>query len=183
MTLSATSTFTVSDQATTDLTAAVTILPAAGAGPGGKGRLIHPTLGTFDYYSPPDETENLDRAGAVMRAMWARSQTLGGQIDVLWPGYLRDVRVIERWKNGDVGSPLAHLRTLAAMAATPPDPAGGLAGAVVWAPTYAIATRYAVVLAAVRVGGSEYRIDWRLEGLGYTPSPVELEMRILGLAP
>lgn len=187
MSLSASTTFDVADAGTvTELDATVIVQPAAGApGPGAVGiggRITHPTLGVLDYYSAPDETVNLDRAGVVVRSVWERTQTLGGQVDALWPSFLRDARVIERWKNADVGCPISHLRLLAAMAANPPDPADGLAGAVIWEPTYATATRYAVIIADVRAGGSEYTIDWFLESKGYAPSPVELELRILGLA-
>ncbi len=183
MTLSASATFDVADQAPTDLDATVIVQPAAGVGTGGRGRLVHPTLGAFDYYDAPDETVNLDRGGVIVRPLWERSRTLSGQVDALWSGFLRDARVIERWRNGDVGSPIAHLRMLQAIVANPPDPAAGVAGAVVWEPSYATGTRYAVIVADVRAGGDEYQIDWRLEGYGFAPQPVELELRVLGLAP
>ncbi len=179
MTISATATFNVADQSA--LVASVTLIvqPPVGVGTGGRGRLIHPTLGTYDYVNTPDETVNID-GDVCFAALWARSQTLGGQVDTLWSSFLRDGRVIERWIQGDVGAPLAHLRMLWQMYANPPAPGGT---PVIWEPNYATANRYEVIIARVSAGGEEYKLDRRLASKGYAPQPVEVELRVLGYAP
>lgn len=177
MSLTASSTFNVADSATVSAEAQTIIQPPVGYGTGGRGRLVHPTLGTYDYANTPDETVNVD-GDVCFSPLWAHAMTLGGGQDTLWPGNLRDARVIERWHQGDVGAPIAHLRTLWAFLTNPPDPASG--AFVQWFPNYANARGYKVVLAEVRAGGEGYRIDRRLLSYGYAPAPVELELRIVG---
>lgn len=177
MSLSASSTFDVLDASTESAEVTVIVQPAAGYGTGGRGRLVHPTLGTLDYVVSPDEVVDFDGA-PLYRPQWARGQTLGGQVDTLWPGFLRDAVVIERWRNGEVGCPIAHLRALWAFFAAPPDPAAGQV--VLWHPNYASAAAYKVALANLRAGGERITIDRRLAGYGFAPQPVELELRILG---
>lgn len=182
MALSASTTFDVQAAATVSAEAAVTVLPAVGYGTGGKGRIVHPSLGILDYYAQPDETDGLD-GDVIVKPLWSRQRTIGGQIDTLWNGFIRDAVVVERWINGDVGSPLNHARALYQMFMNPPSPDDGMDGAVLWAPSYATARTYRVVLADLRIGGEGYSIDWILTKSGpYTPSPVELELRILGYA-
>lgn len=186
MSLTASSTFAVADAAIESGSAAVVILPAAAAynpatppAERPRGRLTHPTLGVYDYAVPPTEVVNLD--GAVLVSPdWAHTKTLGGGVDALWSGHLRDPRVIERWSNGDTGGPIAHFRALYAFFANPPDPATGTP--VVWAPSYATTLRYNVALVGLRVGGEEMRIDLRLARNGYVPPPLELELRVIGIA-
>lgn len=177
MSLTASTTFDVADQAPVSAEAAVVIQPAVGVGTGGRGRLVHPTLGTYDYANTPDETVGLD-GDVLYGPTWAHTATLGGAVDAWWPGFKRDARVVERWKQGQVGAPIEHLRMLWAMFAAPPaDP---IANPVIWTPNYANARSYRVALVDVRAGGERITLDRRLLSWGYAPQPVELELRILG---
>lgn len=192
MTISASTTLTVTDQTATTATGSAVVLAAAAplGSPGGPGsplpsgsgvypggRLVHPTLGTYDYAATPTETVNV-LGGVIVPPVWAHAMTLGGGVDTLWPGFQRDARVVERWMHGETGGPLAHLVALLAMWQNPPDLSVG--SYVVWSPTYATAASYHVAIVSVRSGGQEITIDQRLRRYGYAPSPVELEMRILG---
>lgn len=176
MTISASSTFNVLDASIESAQVSVVIQPAVGVGTGGRGQLVHPTLGTYAYAVAPDEVVDFDGA-PLYSPQWAREQTFGGQVDTLWTGFLRDAVVIERWKNGEVGAPIALLRALWTFFANPPDPTTNQF--VVWSPNYGTAVSYKVALAAVRAGGERITIDRRLASYGYAPQPVELELRII----
>ena len=179
MSLSSNATFTVADQAAaTDIIHAV-VQPPLGYGTGGKGRLTHPTLGVYDYVHPPTHTVNID-GDVCFPPEWAHSKTLGGGVDVLWPGYVRDVIVTERWAEGEVGSVIEHLRMLWYFLSNPPDPS--LNSFVVWTPNYATDRTYNVALISVVAGDAEYTLDRRLASWGYAPQPVELKMRVLDYA-
>jgi hypothetical protein len=180
MTLTATATFDIEENVAASTTTTLIIQPAAAYGGSGNGRLEHPTLGTYDYAYSPDEVVDLD-VGPLYRPTWARATTLSGSADTLWQGTLADAVVIERWRHGEgsVGAPITFVRQLWQFYANPPDPADT---PVIWTPTYMSDTRYRVVLSSLRVGGERYTLDRRLLSYGYTPSPVELELRILGLA-
>ena len=183
MAITSTTTLTVADQTPTTGAAQVVILPPSSTPGFGTGRLVHPTLGTLDYPVPPEETEDVD-GGPVYRPVWSRARTLGGTADALWSGYLRDAEVLERWQNGDVGMPLPFFRMLWLMFTNPPDPAAG--SFVLWSPTYAgTALSWKVAISSLSAGGDRYGMDWLLakKGVGgFVPGPVELEMRVLGLA-
>lgn len=179
MTITASTTFDVTDQTPTTVSASTVVQAAVGYGTGGRGRLVHPTLGAYDYVNAPDDVENCD-GDVLIAPMWSHAMTLGGAVDALWPGYLRDAKIIERWRNGDVGCPIEHLRQLWQLFANPPDPVSGTP--VVWSPNYINALSYKVALVDVRSGGQGYRLDLRLARYGYAPQPVELEMRVLGYA-
>jgi hypothetical protein len=179
MTLSASATFTVADQTPVTVAADAVVQPPVGFGTGGRGRLVHPTLGAYDYAVTPDEVENCD-GDVLIAPVWSHAMTLGGAVDALWPGYLRDALIVERWRNGDVGCPIDHLRQIWQLFANPPDPVTGTP--VVWTPNYINANSYNVAIVSVRSGGSAYRLDLRLARWGYAPQPVELSLRILGYA-
>jgi hypothetical protein len=177
MTISAAAIFDVADQSPVSAEVTAIIQPPVGAGTGGRGRLVHPTLGAYDYSHTPDETVDLD--GDVLFApAWAHAATLGGGVDAVWSGHIRDALVVERWAQGDVGCPIAHLRMLLAMRAelAPVD------APVLWAPNYATARTYKVAIVDVRAGGERVTLNRRLLSYGYAPQPVELELRILGRA-
>ncbi len=178
MSLTATATFTVADQASVSESITTIVQPPVGVGTGGRGRLVHPVLGTYDYVNSPDETVNID-GDVCIAALWSRAQSIGGQVDTLWPSYLRDGNVIERWIQTDVGAPIAHLRMLWQLFTNPPA-AGGTQ--VIWAPNYATNRTYYVILAGVTAGGEEYKLNRYLAKKGYAPNPVELRMRIIGYA-
>lgn len=177
-TLTASTTAIVADQAAVTASASTVVQPPVGATATGRGRLVHPTLGVYDYANTPDETVNID-GDLWFPPIWAHSTTLGGGVDVLWPGFARDVVVVERWKQGDVGCPIEHLRALWALYANPPNPQAG--SFVVWSPNYASAKSWRVALVKLSAGGDEgITLDRRLLKSGYAPGPVELHLRIIG---
>lgn len=178
MSLIASSIYNVADASITSVSVTQIVQPPVGVGTGGRGRLVHPTLGVYDYANTPTETVNVD-GDVCFGPIWSHEQTIGGGVDTQWPGYMRDVVVVERWAQGDVGSLLSHLRQLWAFFANPPA-----SGAyVLWSPNYANANTYRVAIVAVTAGGEEYKIDrWLADKRGYTPSPVEIKMRVLGYA-
>lgn len=167
----------VADETPESVATTVIIQPPSSDPTTARGRLVHPDLGTYDYYSAPDETVNVD-GGPLYRPIWSRAQTLGGSADALWSGFLADARVVERWANGEVGAPIAHLRMLWQFFTNPPTPDEF----IIWTPTYADTSQgYKVAIVDVRAGGGEYTIDRRLLAYGYAPQPVEIEMRVIGL--
>ena len=180
MTLTSSSTFNVQDSALESAEVAGTVQAPVGFGTGGKGRLVHPTLGTYDYPIAPTDTVNVD-GDVCFPPSWVTAPTLAGGAVTLWEGNMRDAQVIERWAEGDVGCSVAHLRALWALFANPPDPEDLVEADrfVVWTPSYANANSYKVALVAVRSGGEEYKLDRRLAEYGYAPQPVELVLRVI----
>lgn len=170
-TLTSTATFTIADAATVVEEAQAIILPVASTGEG-RGRLIHPTLGTYDYVHAPDEWTNLD-GDVIISPIWANSKTLSGSSNTLWAGDIRDTIVEERW-TGQLSSSVAHLRALLAMWQNPPDPA---ADYVEWWPSYANALGYKVVLIALEVGGQAITLSY-ISRQGWVAAPITLRMRI-----
>lgn len=171
--------FTVADQTPLSGAASGIVLPSAGYMAGGRGQLIHPSVGTYDYAVAPDEVENVD-GDVFYPPVFAHTQTIGGAVDTMWPGYVRDALVTERWKNGDVGCPIAQLQALWQMIQNHPDISTG--AYVTWNPNYINGRSYQVALVGLRAGGSNLMIDMRLARFGYAPQPVELDLRILGYA-
>ncbi len=177
MSLTSSASFAVADSSIVSATATVTVQPAVGHGTGGRGRLTHPSISVYDYWNTPDEVVNLD-GDIIYLPDWLHTKTLAGGADTLWTGQRRDVRVIERWLQGDVGSLLEHLQQLYLFAANPPNPE--TPSYVTWSPNYATASQYYVAIVGVRAGGSAYTLNTRLKASGYAPQPVELELQILG---
>lgn len=175
MTLTANGTFNVADQTPLSASASVVVQPPVTVGTGHGGRLVHPTLGTYDYSTSPDELVNID-GGPLYGPIWSHSATLGGGVDTVWEGSLRDTRVLERWGTiGDVGGPIALARMLWQFYANPPTPPSY----VIWAPTYATASTWNVAIVGVRVGAESYTLNQVLLARGYVPAPIELEMRVI----
>lgn len=179
MAITVSGTFSVADQAPTTVGANATVLPPLGFNAGGRGKLTHPTLGAYEYITAPTEVVNVD-GDVCYPPIFAHTMTIGGAVDTVWPGFLRDARVIERWKQGEVGCPIEHLRMLWQIFVNPPDLATGVP--VIWEPNYINARRYNVLITSVKAGGEEYTLDLRLARYGYAPLPVEVELRILGYA-
>ena len=172
-------TFDVEDADEVSGSGSAPVLSSSGMDWVGRGRLVHPTIGTYDYDRTPDDVVNLD-AGVVVRPIWSHSVTLGGGVDALWAGSMRDVVVVERWRNGDVGAPIELARALLQMLTVPPvDPSANF---VLWYPNYLTTAGYKVALLDLRSGGQSFTLDLRLASYGFTPQPLELEMRILGEA-
>src|SRR5579862_3243807 len=97
-TLTSSSTLAIGSGSAVVESVAIPILPGIVA-PGGKGRLIHPTLGTLDYDYAPDEWVNLAH-DVIVPPVWATTKTLSGASNALWPGDIRDVEVQEIWNQG-----------------------------------------------------------------------------------
>jgi hypothetical protein len=148
-TLTSSAEFTVLDASTEATSVTLTVLPIAEAGEG-SGRLIHPSLGTYDYPQGPDEWTNMD-GDAVIAPVWSSTLTLAGAANTLWQGTLQDVVIEERWLGrGGLSMPIDQLRMLLSMWMNPPDPASGY---VQWAPGYANSHTYKVILLNILVAG------------------------------
>lgn len=154
----------------------IPILPAAQAS-SGRGRLIHPTLGTIDYAQSPDEWSGID-TDILTPPTWATTKTLSGAANTLWRGTLRDGVATERWTAEDgLSMSLDQLRLLLAIWQNPIDPA---AGALQWWPNYTTSLGYKVALTDVAVGGSSgVTLDF-VTRQGWVAGPVALTYRILG---
>jgi hypothetical protein len=171
--LSSSAVFTIGDAATVIESVALPILPAAGVG-AGRGRLVHPTLGAYDYVHAPDEWANMD-GDAIISPIWATTKTLSGSCNTLWAGDLRDTVIEERW-TGALSASLAHLRALLAVWQNPPDPA---AAYVQWFPSYVNALGFNVIVLALEVGGQAVNFNF-IARQGWIAQPITLRMRIAG---
>jgi hypothetical protein len=177
-TLTASNTFTIADAATVTESVAIPVLPAIVAG-SGKGRLVHPTLGTYDYDIPPTAWRNID-SDAIIRPVWQSTMTLGGFANTLWAGTLRDVEVQEIWGNeGGLSMRLPQLRMMLAFWQKPPDPP---ANYVLWYPNYISTLGFKVIMTGVSTSGNEVELDV-FSRSGLVSNAVTLTMRITGRAP
>jgi hypothetical protein len=174
-TLTTTGTFTIGDGTLAETSTTLHILPAAGVG-SGPGRLIHPTLGTYDYARPPDVWVNVD-GDVIIPPVWASAKTLKGAANTLFAGDIRDVVVDEQWTQS-VAVELAMARMLIAMWQSPPDPADGF---VQWYPSYANDLGFKVVLLDLTIGqgGGISFTPLVKNGSGFVRGPVRLKMRIV----
>lgn len=149
----------------------------------GHGRIIHPTLGAFDYEVKPDEWVNID-ADAIIAPIWASTRTMTSAANVLWEGNLRDVTVEERWKAlGGLAMPMTQLRMLLAIWTTPMDPDVGY---VQWYPTYITNVAFKVLPVALTAGGQGITFDDVAnyldddgEPIGWMTNPVTLTMKLV----
>lgn len=171
--LTSQTTFTVGEASTETVAASVTILPVPGVGTG-RGRLVHPTLGAYDYPHVPDEWSNMD-GDAIIAPIWGSAKTLNGAANTLFAGALRDVVVEERW-NGELSLSLAMLRMLASFWMSPPDPAVDY---VEWYPSYTNALGFKVIILEIDVNGQGFNLDY-ISRQGWVPNSVVLRMRIAG---
>lgn len=160
----------------------IPILPALGSILG-KGRLVHPTLGTLDYPNAPDEWRNVD-TDVIIAPIWANAKTLVGSSNALWPGNLRDVEVEERWTQA-LNLSAAFFRQLMSFWQTPPDP--DTDPPVQWWPNYATALGYQVAIKDVAIGdqGKQQGIvlSPTLPLRGWVEGKVIVTMQVLGRAP
>lgn len=167
-------TFSVGDATVTQETVQIPVLSAPVA-PSGTGRLIHPTLGTYDYVEAPPEWGNMD-TDAVIPPIWSSVKTLSGGSNTMWPGYMRDVEVYERWI-GRVAIKAPQMRMLLDFwKNAPADP-----DYVVWEPNYINANSYKVIILDVSTGGSKgVNLDYTMfQGDGFVKGPVVLKMRLV----
>jgi hypothetical protein len=119
--------------------------------PNGQGKIVHPTLGAFDYEYPPDEWTNMD--GDVMIApTYASTKSLQGSSSKLWSGDIRDITCEERWLSlGGLAMPITQLRLLLACFMNPVDPSIGY---MQWYPSYSNAIGYNVQMIDVVTGNA-----------------------------
>jgi hypothetical protein len=159
------------------------VLPSFAAGEG-KGRLVHPTLGAYDYEAKPDEWVNMD-GDAIVKPKWSSTMTLGGAANTLWKDKLRDVKVEERWKAlGGLAMPMTQMRMLLMMLANPVDPAVGY---VLWYPNYVNNLGFKVILLDVKTSGDDVVFDDVVNAKhgdgtpnGWMTNPVTVVMKIAG---
>lgn len=188
--LTSSSTFTIGAGSVVTQTVDIPILPLLTSGEFGKGRMIHPTLGTLDYDFPPDEWVNVD-GDVIIAPTWATQKTLQGAINTLWQGDIRDVIVEEHWTQENNISATA-MRMFLAFWQNPPDPDAG-AAPLQWWPNYCTSLGFEVALINVCVGAGLRNIRERYDGTvfnGYmmdpddpwVTEPITLTMRVLGRA-
>lgn len=174
--LTATTNFTILDAS--PVVESITLSVIAAAAPGtGKGRMIHPTLGSLDYYLAPHEWTSMGE-DAVVAPVWASQQTLTSTANTLWPGYLRDVAPEERWlPNAGLSMPLSMLKALQAFWMNPPDPAVGY---IEWHPSYVTSLKFSVIITAIEVGGAPLTMSPQTVGTNLVEYPVTVKLRIVG---
>ncbi len=170
-TLTSQNTFTIGDASTLVAQATITVLPVAGAGQG-RGRLVHPTLGTYDYGYAPDEWEGLDQ-DVLIAPVWASSRTLEGAANTLWPGHIKDVECTERWTS-QLSMSMEQLRMLLSMWLNPPAPPSY----VTWYPSYTTALGFKVILLGVTSGGSVLTLD-AITRQGWAAGTIEQRLRVV----
>ena len=150
----------------------------------GRGRIVHPYLGAFDYEVKPDEWVNID-ADAIIAPIWASSRTLTSAANVLWQGALRDVMVEERWKAlGGLAMPMTQMRMLMAIWTNPIDPDVGY---VQWYPNYITEVGYKVLPVGLSSGGQQGLVfddvvnykDEDGEPIGWITAPVTFTLKIV----
>lgn len=151
MVLSSEATYPIADAGTAIIEAPILSLPAWPV-QRGRGRIIHPLLGAYDYEVKPDEWVNLD-ADVIVPPVWASTRTMTGATNVLWKGYLRDVVVEERWKAlGGLAMPIGMMRMLYMIWMNPLDP---MVGYVEWYPNYISPLGFKVIPVSLTAGGQQ----------------------------
>ena len=169
-------TFAIGEATLTVETAEVMVLPIASPG-AGAGRLIHPTLGTFDYEYSPDRWRGF-HSDVVVPPVWSSVATMGGVISTLHDGSIEDVLVEEHWD--DLAITTGQLDLFNSLYQAPPDPTLGTpSGYVKWFPSYASDLGFYVILLAVDVGGGQGMDLDPLVDQGWVQGPVTLRMRIV----
>ena len=173
--LTATTNFTILDASPVIESVQLSVVAAAGPG-SGRGRLVHPTLGTLDYILPPHEWTYMAE-DAVIPPIWSSQMTLGGAANTLWAGKLRDVTPEERWlPSAGLSMPLDMLKSLIAFWMNPPDP---LTAYIQWFPSYVSSLGFKVVITAIEVGGSPLTMSPQTVGTELVEFPVTVKLRIV----
>lgn len=174
-TLTATTNFTVLDASPVVESVQLAVIAAGGPGTG-KGRLIHPTLGTLDYTLPPHEWTQMGE-DAVIAPVWTSQMTLSSAANTLWPGSLRDVTPEERWlPSAGLSMPLDMLKTLLTFWMNPPDPAVAF---IEWHPSYVTSLKFKVIISAIEVGGAPLTLSPQSVGTNLVEYPVTVKLRIV----
>lgn len=172
-TLTSSATITVGAGATAIDSVQLTVLPAISSS-NGRGRLIHPTLGIYDYPRGPDEWTNID-GDVLVPPIWSSTKTLVGSANTLFVGNIRDVMVEERWVQA-VAAEASMVRALMAIWMNPPNPSVAY---VEWYPTYTSTLGFKVILVGLTVGGKDVTLS-SLVNQGWVRGPIVLRMKIAG---
>jgi hypothetical protein len=174
-TLTASSTLTLNDGSTVIETLPVQVLPALPSG-SGKGRLVHPTLGAYDYDVEPTEWTNM-MGDVIIPPIWSSNLTLGGASSTVWQGTIKDVVCEERWTSqGGLAMRVPQLSMLLAMYQSPPDPETAW---VEWYPSYITTQGFKVLITDLNVGGSNgIALDGYVKG-GFVSGKVTMKLRII----
>jgi len=146
--------FTIAASSTVVADVDVEVISIAASGEG-RGRLIHPTLGTFDYLYMPNEWVNMD-GDAIIAPKWQTQETLSSGQATLWGGNVRDVECVETWTGpGGLSMPMTMLRMLMQIFQNPVDPTVDY---VQWWPSYTNALGFDVVVKSLLVGWSAMKV-------------------------
>jgi hypothetical protein len=173
--LTATTNFTILDASPVIESIALSVVAAAAPGTG-KGRLIHPTLGTLDYTLAPHEWTNMAE-DAIIAPIWTSQMTLSSASNTLWPGSLRDVAPEERWiPSAGLSMPLDMLKALIAFWMNPPDPAVGY---IEWHPSYVTSLKFSVIIVGIEVSGAPMTMSPQSVGTDLVEYPVTVKLRIV----
>ena len=174
--LTATTNFTILDASPVIESIALSVVAAAAPGTG-KGRMIHPTLGTLDYTLAPHEWTNMAE-DAIIAPIWTSQMTLSSSSNTLWPGSLRDVAPEEHWlPSAGLSMPLPMLKALVAFWMNPPDPAVGY---IEWHPSYVTSLKFQVIIIGIEVGGAPMTMSPQSVGTNLVEYPVTVKLRIVG---
>lgn len=182
MVLSSEATYPIADAGTAIIEAPIFSLPAWPVQKG-RGRIIHPMLGAYDYQVKPDEWVNID-SDILVPPVWASTRTMTGATNVLWKGYIRDVVVQEHWKAlGGLAMPIGMMRMLYMIWMNPLDPQIGY---VEWYPNYISPLGFKVLPVALFAGGQgNFVFDDVVNYLddrgpdGWVTQPVEFHLKIV----
>jgi hypothetical protein len=175
-TLTSSATLTLTSGTPVSESISVTVLPAVPYGEG-KGRLVHPTLGAYDYDLEPTEWTNVF-GDTVIQPVWSSTRTLDGASNSLWAGSIRDVVCEERWTaQGGLAMTSAQFAIMLAMYQQPPDPETAW---VLWYPNYATDVGYKVLLTELSAGDSNAVVLNGFARAGFIAGKVTLKMRIVG---
>lgn len=173
--LTQTTTFTIGDGVTQTVSTTVNVILPVGGTNSGKGRLVHPTYGSYDYEFAPDKRTNIFGNDIVVPPGWSSTKTLSGSANTLFVGNVRDVTVKEEW-NQDIAMLTPQLQILLTFWVNPPDPSVDY---VRWYPTYTTQLGFKVIMLNITCGGEGITTDY-LTKQGVVAGPVVLEMKIAG---
>lgn len=176
-TLTNSTAFVIAAQSTAVATVSLPVIATAGAGEA-RGRLIHPTFGSYDYPFMPEQWVNMD-GGAVIQPNWQNTKTLSSAQNTLWTGNIKDVECMEVWTApGGLAMPMDMLRMLMLFFTNPPDPTVDY---VQWHPSYITASGFDVVIKGMQVGGNDFTFtDVSLQG--HIDQPVTMVYQLIGPA-
>lgn len=179
--LTSSSTITVASSTIMTTSTQLQVLPPYLA-PNGKGKIVHPLLGAFDYEVKPDEWVNVD-GDVIIPPVWSSSKTLSGAANTLWAGNIRDVVAEERW-NQPLSMPITQLRIFLFIWTTPIDPAVGY---VQWYPNYINNNGYNVIPLSLSAGDQDNLVfddvvntkDFAGNPDGWMTKPVTFKLKLV----